>query len=105
MNVSDLIPDKDRYEAFAAKYYPGFVHIRECLFCSKMEWSTTETKKPNGFSVAPSNPYNCSMCTEVGQRNPEIFKWVTDCIAHSMKSILKETREAILALTDEPKEG
>ena len=90
MNVADLRPDAERYQRFAEHYYPGHVSIRECYICGYLEWSSTGTKDPNGYSVSSGG--NCQECYVILQRVPEIFAWVQNVVAHSMKSLLKEKK-------------
>ena len=90
MNVADFRLDEERYQRFAKHYYPGHVSIRECCTCGYLDWVSTGTKDPNGYSV--SIGVECRGCYMIYQRAPELFYWVQNVVAHSMKSLLKEKK-------------
>lgn len=75
---------EDRHQR-AAKHFGkdgGHVTMTECEICGHLEWQSTATKEPDGFTVVPGNR-PCARCSDVFYRAPEIASWVLAVVSKS----------------------
>lgn len=74
----------------AAEYFGksgGHVTLSECQTCGYLDWVSTATKEPNGFSVSPSYG-SCPRCAIAFQRAPELVEWVLGAIEQKLEGKL-----------------
>lgn len=82
----ELNTEEERREAFVARYYPGQVLIEECAICGFLVWVSTYRPEANGYSVRPLGS-SCPCCYQIRQRAPEIYEWVINVVAHTIKNL------------------
>lgn len=68
-------------EALAARQNPtGEVTYKVCARCGNAEWVTSLLSAARKVNVKLNNG-SCPRCSDVRQRNPELFDWVMDVFA------------------------
>ena len=82
-----LMMTKAERHAKAAEHFGkdgGHVTLTECDVCGYIDWRSTATKEPKGFTVIPLSG-QCPRCDEILRRAPEIANWVFAVIAKSQE--------------------
>lgn len=66
----------------------GHVILVECDLCGYLDWKSTATKEPKGFTVVLLDR-DCPRCADTFRRAPEIATWVFAVIAKAQEDMAR----------------
>jgi hypothetical protein len=89
--MTERIHDRDeihrritlRNERLQEIHGPGLVVMRRCFLCGYMEFASSHPAEPSGIRIdGMERLENCVRCTEIHQRNPEVFEWICGVVQY-----------------------
>jgi hypothetical protein len=89
MHLKDIVSKKVCYENVEKqlrKQHPkGKITFKECYMCGYLAYSSTDPKGIDTYKIINMDKGQCPKCMELAQRTPEVYDWVLQVLAHTLR--------------------